>query len=66
MEKVLLCESCIMAIRSRGEDVFVGRAVNRWEYEDEGKEFKCAWCGDDWFDYEEEPGEYDELYECVW
>ena len=65
MEKVLLCKDCIMAIQSRGEDVYVGRLVERWEYEDEGNEFKCEFCGDDWF-YGDEHEEDDELYECVW
>ena len=64
MEKVLLCDCCIMAIQSRGEDVFVGRSVERWEYEEEGKEFKCAWCDDEFLDGE--PDDHDELYECVW
>ena len=64
MEKVLLCKCCIMAIQSRGEDVFVGRSVPRWEVEEDGKEFKCGFCGDDWQDDEAE--EDDELYECVW
>ena len=64
VKTVLLCKSCIWAIQSRGEDVFVGRAVQRWEYEDEGKEFKCEWCEDDWLD--EDPYEDDELFECIW
>lgn len=65
MTKVLLCEDCINAILSRGEKVFVGSAVERCEYEDEGKEFKCGWCGDDWM-WDEEPHEDDELFECMW
>ena len=64
MEKVLLCKDCIMAIQSRGEDVYVGRLVERWEYEEENKPFICGFCGSDFCDDEAE--EDDELYECIW
>ena len=64
MEKVLLCQSCIFALRSRGEKVFVGDRVERLDYEEDGKEFKCGFCGDD-FLYDDDPQDDDELYECV-
>ena len=64
MERVLLCEDCIEAIKSRGETVYVGSAVERWDYENPG-EFKCAWCDDDYL-MGDEPDDCDVLYECMW
>ena len=64
MSKVLLCMDCIEAIRSRGERVFVGDEVERWDLENPD-DFKCGWCGDDYL-MGDEPQDDDVLYECVW
>lgn len=42
MKKICLCSRCIAAIRSRGEDVFVGEAVDLDESELENA--PCEWC----------------------
>lgn len=41
MKKMILCENCIEAIRSRGEKLFVGDPVEKTE------ETICEWCDDD-------------------
>ena len=64
VETSLICPDCIRAIQSRGEKIFTGDIVQRWEYEDEGKEFKCVFCGNDYL--VDEPNEKDELIECIW
>ena len=54
-EKWCLCQQCIDAIRSRGEQIFVGPLVffaDDIEYGEE--ERKCDWCE-----------EVDDLYECL-
>lgn len=49
---ILLCQHCISAIRSRGEEVFVGDLEKDAE-ESEETNTPCEWCG-----------EYDDLYNC--
>lgn len=52
LARMILCESCIEAIRSRGEKVLVGERVYDCD-ESEEEETPCEWCG-----------ECDDLYEC--
>ena len=49
---ILLCQHCISAIRSRGEEVFVGDLEKDAE-ESEETNMPCEWCG-----------EYNDLYDC--
>lgn len=63
----ILCDRCITAIKSRGENIFVGKMISQdIDYnEDKGEWYqlydtdepiqKCNWC--------EEPN--GELYECI-
>ena len=48
----LLCKRCIDAIKSRGEDIWVGRLVYSCDDAEE-EEKKCDWCE-----------EIDDLYDC--
>ncbi len=48
-DKWCLCSRCIEAIKSRGEEVFVGKEVV-----DDDDDKLCEWCG-----------EHDTLYECI-
>lgn len=48
-----LCKHCIMELKSRGEQVFVGDLLFDSEEAEEEK-VTCDWCG-----------EYDDLFECL-
>lgn len=48
----LLCKRCIDAIKSRGEDIWVGRLAYSCDDAEE-EEKKCDWCE-----------EIDDLYDC--
>ena len=37
----LLCKNCIDAIKSRGENVWVGKRI---DFDDGEEEQKCEWC----------------------
>ena len=59
----ILCDRCIAAIKSRGENIFVGKRISqdidyyedKEQYDTDKSIQKCNWC--------EEPNE--ELYECI-
>ena len=42
MEKMYLCDYCIRAIKSRGEQLFRGELAYS-----ENENVACDWCGDD-------------------
>ena len=46
---MVICDTCIMAIKSRGEKIYVGDSV----HDDNNESMTCEWCKD----------EFDELNE---
>lgn len=53
---VCMCSNCISAIKSRGEQVFVGKTMEFNMEPDETR--KCDFC--------EEEFDGSELYSCIW
>lgn len=51
-----LCENCINAIKSRGEQIFVGKTIEFDMEPDETRE--CDFCEEDF--------DGSELYRCIW
>ena len=53
-KRFCICDYCLQAMRSRGEEIFVGDKLFSWNIEEEN--LKCDFCDEE---------EFDELFNCL-
>lgn len=53
-KRLCICDYCIQAIRSHGEEIFVGDRLFSWQIKEEN--LKCDFCDEEYFD---------ELFNCL-